>query len=143
MNNISKYIIVILVISLIVAIYSILFTIDYSITYKYTIDDSFANTNLVFSKESRGAELNILITLGKCLFVYSSLVVIALLLAIKKIKWLSMHYICNKLWGNPNKVSKGDDDVEYIYTVAGEKLAKKKNGSFINFYTGAIVYKGG
>ena len=42
----------------------------------------------------------------------------------------------------PNKVSKGDDDVEYIYTVAGEKLAKKRNGSFINFYAGSIVYNG-
>ena len=41
----------------------------------------------------------------------------------------------------PNKVSKGDDVVEYIYTVLGDKLAKKKNGSFINFYAGAIVYK--
>ena len=42
----------------------------------------------------------------------------------------------------PNKVSKGDDDVEYIYTVAGEKLAKKRNGEYINFYVGSFVYDG-
>lgn len=42
----------------------------------------------------------------------------------------------------PKKVSKGSDNTEYIYDAAGNKLAKKVNGKFINFYCGSIVYDG-
>lgn len=42
----------------------------------------------------------------------------------------------------PKKVSKGSDNIEYIYDAAGNKLAKKRNGEFVNFYCGSIVYKG-
>ena len=41
----------------------------------------------------------------------------------------------------PKKVSKGCDYVEYVYLANGEKLAKKKNGQFVNFYCGSFVYK--
>ncbi|MBR8534941.1 RHS repeat-associated core domain-containing protein [Carboxylicivirga sediminis] len=42
----------------------------------------------------------------------------------------------------PQLVQKGSDRLEYVYSAAGEKLAKKKNGAVVNYYFGNYIYKG-
>ncbi|NVO11007.1 MAG: hypothetical protein HXX16_13685 [Bacteroidales bacterium] len=40
----------------------------------------------------------------------------------------------------PKKVSKGTDNISYIYTAAGAKLAKLQNGTLKQLYAGSLVY---
>jgi len=40
----------------------------------------------------------------------------------------------------PKLVSKGSDNITYIYSAAGEKLAKKMNDTTIKYYAGNMVY---
>lgn len=42
----------------------------------------------------------------------------------------------------PSKVQKGTDYLDYVYSATGEKLAKKKNGTVVNYYQGSYIYKG-
>jgi len=41
----------------------------------------------------------------------------------------------------PSKIQKGTDYLDYVYSAAGEKLAKKKNGTVVNYYAGVYIYK--
>jgi RHS repeat-associated protein len=40
----------------------------------------------------------------------------------------------------PKTVSKGSDNIAYIYSAAGEKLAKKKKDNMYQYYAGSMVY---
>jgi len=42
----------------------------------------------------------------------------------------------------PKKVSKGTDNISYIYSATGTKLAMLKGITVVNFYAGTCVYKG-
>ncbi len=42
----------------------------------------------------------------------------------------------------PRKVSRGSDNIFYIYSAAGEKLAMKRGGAVAQYYAGPFVYDG-
>jgi len=48
----------------------------------------------------------------------------------------------SKLLNLPKKVSKGTENISYIYSATGTKLAMLKGTTVVNFYAGTCVYKG-
>ena len=69
------YTVIMIIISLIVLVYCIFFYLDYAVTYKYTIDNGFSNTDIIFPKDKREAEINYLLILAKSLMGYSIFVI--------------------------------------------------------------------
>lgn len=74
----KTYTIIVIIMSFTVLIYCILFYLEYSVTYKYTIDNGFSNTDIIFPKDKRGAEINYLLFLTKLLMSYSIFIIIGL-----------------------------------------------------------------
>lgn len=92
MKNRSKvlkiYTVVMIIVSIIVLIYCFLFYLDYSVILKYTIDNGFSNTDIIYPKVKRKAEINYLLLLSIVFIGYSIFVIIGLIwwLFEKKIK---------------------------------------------------------
>jgi|GEM_PF-5606548 len=75
----KAYTVILIILSIIVLAYCFFFYLDYSVTYKYTIDNGFSNTDIIFPKDKREAEISYLLLLVKWLMVYSVLVIIGLI----------------------------------------------------------------
>ena len=80
-NNkaLKLYIVLMIILSFVMLAYCFFFYLDYSVTYKYTIDNGFSNTEIIFPKEKREAELFYLLILAKSLMGYFVLVIIGLI----------------------------------------------------------------
>jgi len=72
------YTVIMIIISFIVLVYCFFFYLDYAVTYKYTIDNGFSNTDIIFPKDKREAEISYLLILAKSLMGYSIFVIIGL-----------------------------------------------------------------
>lgn len=80
-NNkaLKVYTVIMIILSFIVLIYCFFFYLDYAVTYKYTIDNGFSNTDIIFPKDKREAEISYLLILAKSLIGYSIFVIIGLI----------------------------------------------------------------
>lgn len=75
----KAYTVILIVLSIIVLAYCFFFYLDYSVTYKYAIDNGFSNTDIIFPKDKREAEISYLLHLAKWLMCYSILIIIGLI----------------------------------------------------------------
>ena len=68
-NNkaLKVYTVLMIILSFIVLVYCFFFYLDYAVTYKYTIDNGFSNTDIIFPKDKREAEISYLLILAKSL----------------------------------------------------------------------------
>jgi hypothetical protein len=84
MKNRSKafkiYTVVMIIVSITVLIYCFFFYLDYAVTYKYTIDNGLSNTDIIYPKVKREAEINYLLFLSKAIMGYSIFVIIGLIM---------------------------------------------------------------
>jgi ABC-type uncharacterized transport system permease subunit len=80
-NNkaLKVYTVIMIILSFIVLVYCFFFYLDYAVTYKYTIDNGFSNTDIVFPKDKREAEISYLIIFAKSLMGYVIFVIIGLI----------------------------------------------------------------
>lgn len=73
------YTVIMIILSFIVLVYCFFFYLDYAVTYKYTIDNGFSNSDIIFPKDKREAEISYLLILAKSLMGYSIFVIIGLI----------------------------------------------------------------
>lgn len=69
-----------------IAFYCIGFIMDYLVTIKYTIDDGFSDSEIIFSKEERRIEIELLIKYSKVIIIYVFSALILIIYNIIKLK---------------------------------------------------------